>query len=758
MKRTFFCLYLLIASILTSAQVPGTWNEYFSFRNVQQLESVDDNVFALSGNGIFIYNTTNQEIQKITKLNGLSNVGLTCFAFCDSTSSFLIGYSDGTLDILHYPSLKVQSIPTIAQKNIYGSKNINSIAMHNDTAIIASDFGVLTFSMSSYKFISTTILSNDGSFVPTKSIAYYNNKIYAATTKGIFTVSLNYANLSDFSIWEKLTNISHENDTISHIAALNGTIYYAHINSADRNQDSIFKITNGKSEAFKTQKSNITHIYARNNQLCISSFASASIYNQDEMLKYQFDEISINSRFYDIVKLANGNIFVGDKYYGLYEYSTKNNIIPNCPLSNHVTDLYFQDNALHMVCGNIALWEKMYYNVKHYDGTWYGHSDWQYNNSICVYPVKNSGVYYVGTYGNGFSENEVAWETGKTFDASNSILQTYYLDKTQTVVNDITTDSKGTLWILNSGNNNPIVARDKNNNWYSYYIAQTSGNIINQKNLFKQFIIDRRGYKWLAGTGNLTVFYENGTLDNTDDDAIVRIPLADNEGTIASQTTCVVEDLNGEIWIGTNQGIAVHSSPSRVFRDRQNISRIKIEIDGEVGYLLSSENITCIAVDGANRKWIGTENSGIFLISENGTEQLLNYTKTNSPLPSNTIKSLAIDHTTGEVYIGTEEGLVSYTSDATAGDMAMNDIYIFPNPVRETYDGNIFIKGVVADAIIKITDISGNLVRTVNANGGTGVWDGRNTFGDRVSTGVYLIYISDETGEYTKVSKILFIH
>ena len=151
MRKYVVFIGLLIWCTISFAQVPGTWSEYFSFRSVQQLESVDDNVFALSENGIFIYNTTTQEIQKVTKLNGLSSVGLTCMSFCDSTSSFLIGYNDGTLDILEYPSLKVKSISTIANKSIYGSKKINTIAMHNDTAVIATEFGVLTFSMSSQK-------------------------------------------------------------------------------------------------------------------------------------------------------------------------------------------------------------------------------------------------------------------------------------------------------------------------------------------------------------------------------------------------------------------------------------------------------------------------------------------------------------------------------------------------------------------------------------------------------------------------------
>lgn len=757
MRKYVVFIGLLIWNTIGFAQVPGTWNEYFSFRNIQQLEAVDDNVFALSENGIFIYNTSTQEIQKVTKLNGLSTVGLSCMAFCDSTSSFLIGYGDGTLDILEYPSLRVHAIPTIANKSIYGSKKINSVVMKNDTAVIAAEFGVLTFSMTTKNFISTTILSDDGSYVAAKSVTADGDKIYVATTKGIFSSMLSSSNLSDFSLWTKFTGIPYENDTISQIATLNGTIYYAHKDISGAKKDSVFKIKNGIAEAFKTQKQNITRIAVRKDQLCISSNLSASIYNQEEKLTHQYDETTSNSKYCDIIKLNNDEVFVADRYFGLYDYHTKDNIIPDCPLSNHIMDMVFQDENLHIVCGNQSLWEKVYYNVKVPTGAWFGHSDWKANNSFCVYPVKNSKTYYIGTHGNGFFENSEVWESGTQYDESNTLLQTYYLYR-KTVIDDITVDSEGTLWLVNSGTSFPVVARDKNNNWYSYYIAKQSGNIVNQQNLYNQMLIDPRGYKWLSGTGYLTVFYENKTLDNTDDDKLVRIPLTDNEGSIAERTTCLAEDLDGEIWIGTSQGIAVHSSPSRVFKDRQSISRIKIEIDGEVGYLLSSESISCIAVDGANRKWIGTEKSGVFLISENGTEQLLNFTQNNSPLPSNAIRSIAIDHETGEVYIGTEEGLVSYIGDATIGNSAMNDVYVFPNPVRETYEGDVYIKGVVADATIKITDVSGNLVRTINANGGTAVWNGRNLYGDRVNTGVYLIYVSDETGKYTKVTKILFIN
>lgn len=755
MRKYVVFIGLLIWNTIGFAQVPGTWNEYFSFRNVQQLESVDDNVFALSKNGIFIYNTSSQEIQKVTKLNGLSTVGLTCMAFCDSTSSFLIGYNDGTLDILDYPSLKVKAISTIANKSLYGSKRINTIVMHSDTAIIATEFGVLTFSMSSQKFISTTILSNDGSYVPAKSVTVGNKTIYAATTKGIFSANLSNANISNFSSWTKLKNIPYENDTISHIAALNGTIYYAHKNIADASKDSVFKIHDGKAEAFKTQLNNIRSLSTHFNYLSITSTFSAIAYDHTEKIIYYFDtETHKEIKFInDIIRSFDNSFYICDNSHGLIFTNETNKILPQGPFNNTIADMQFINNTLYVVEGSPNLWSYGYFNQKDSKDNWYGHINYDIKNTICFHKINNSSLLYYGSFGNGLIECTNWWSYDTIYNQTNSLISNYSYGNNFDVIADITTDQSGNLWMLNPGSNAPLVVKDKNGLWYSFEHSKGTG-----ENLYSQLIIDKRNYKWMVGGYHITVFSENGTFYDKSDDLTIEIPLSDAEGTIARSTTCIVEDLSGEIWIGTNQGIAVHSSPSRVFKDRQSVSRIKIEIDGEVGYLLSSENITCIAVDGANRKWIGTENSGVFLISENGTEQLLNFTKNNSPLPANNITSIAIDHKTGEIFLGTQEGLVSYIGDATEGNTEMGNVKIYPNPVRETYDGDIYIQGLVADAIIKITDVSGNLVKNIVANGGTATWDGRNLYGDRVKTGVYLLYISDESATYTTVKKILFIN
>jgi len=754
MRKFIAYIVFFFLCALTFAQVPGTWNEYFSFRNVQQLESVDDNVFALSENGIFIYNTSSQEIQKITKLNGLSRVGLTCMAFCDSTSSFLIGYNDGTLDILDYPSLKVKAIPTIANKSIYGSKKINAIVMHNDTAIIATEFGVLSFSMKSRKFISTTILSNDGSYVPAKSVTVDDKTVYVATTKGIFSAAVQNANLSDYSSWAKLTDIPYENDTISHIAALNGTIYYAHKNTSDASKDSVFKITNGTAEAFKVQIEDVKQLKVVDNHLVIVSSTTANAYDENEILRNSVDNTQGVERFEDVAYVKSFlNAYMATTKYGIFD--TEKDIYPNCPQSNAISDVMYHEGRLLVTKGMFSKWEgTAMVDYMDYLGNWYSHKNWDVHNAKCVFVPKNSNKFYYGATGGLVSvEFFQWWEIDSIYDHTNSLLRQDILNSGKLdEVSDIATDSKNNLWIVNEYTTHPLVVKTPENKWYSYEIP-TIGRMS-----FEHFLIDSRGIKWLVGESKIVAYYENSTLDDSSDDLCVLIPLSDNEGVIANRSTCVAEDLEGDIWFGTKQGIAVHSSPSRVFKDRQSISRIKIEIDGEVGYLLSSESITCIAVDGANRKWIGTESSGVFLISENGTEQLLNFTKNNSPLPSNTIMSISINHNSGEVFLGTDKGLVSYVGDATAGDQAMSNVKIYPNPIRENYDGDIYISGLVTDAILKITDVSGNLVRTVTANGGTAVWDGRNSYGERVQTGVYLIYISDETATYTTVKKLLFIN
>jgi hypothetical protein len=180
-----------------------------------------------------------------------------------------------------------------------------------------------------------------------------------------------------------------------------------------------------------------------------------------------------------------------------------------------------------------------------------------------------------------------------------------------------------------------------------------------------------------------------------------------------------------------------------------------IEQGGYVENLLENEIINCILVDGANRKWIGTANSGAYLISADGTRELLHFNTDNSPILSNTIKTIAINGETGEVFFGTNKGIISYKNTATEPDSEFSNVVVYPNPVRRDYSGTIAIKGLVKNCDVRITDIAGNVIYTTQSLGGQAIWDGNNFEGRKASTGVYLIYCTNPDGSQRYVSKIL---
>ena len=220
----------------------------------------------------------------------------------------------------------------------------------------------------------------------------------------------------------------------------------------------------------------------------------------------------------------------------------------------------------------------------------------------------------------------------------------------------------------------------------------------------------------------------------------------------------MAEDLDGEIWIGTGKGVAVFYNPEAVFSaDGADCQQILIEQDGNVQLLLETEAVISLAVDGADHKWLGTQSSGAYMVSPDGTEQLLHFTPENSPLPSNTVIGIAIDEGTGEVFFATDQGMVSYRNTATEGGTSNACASVFPNPVRETWTGPIAITGLMRDSDVKVTDIAGNLVYRTTSQGGQAIWPGTDLSGNRVSTGVYMIFAADPEGASRCNTKVLVV-
>lgn len=288
--------------------------------------------------------------------------------------------------------------------------------------------------------------------------------------------------------------------------------------------------------------------------------------------------------------------------------------------------------------------------------------------------------------------------------------------------------------------------------------------IVNENDL-GQIIVDRWGQKWVQmryGNMNpnaLLVFNDGGTPENPADDQQKLLNSAVGSGAIPGNNVfAMAEDLKGAIWIGTEKGVAVFYAPEDVFSGRNfDAQRILVTQGAYVQYLLENETVTAIAIDGANRKWVGTDRGGVFLFSEDGTKQIYHFTMSTSPLLSDRITSLAISKD-GEVFIGTDKGVISFRSTATPANDTFGDVYAFPNPVKPDYEGYIAVKGLVSNAQVRITDVNGVAVYSTRAEGGQAVWDGKNFDGRKVRTGVYLVFASNDDGTERVVTKILFVN
>lgn len=488
---------------------------------------------------------------------------------------------------------------------------------------------------------------------------------------------------------------------------------------------------------------------------------------------YQLNEqeiYNINTR--GAVITQDGSIWIADYENGLIHNSGDKfeSIFPNGPLDNNIFALYTNKKDLWITAGGR---QDNWNNVGRApqfqlfrDGQWSYFTRNKYSEmlgfndivTLAVDPFDPDHV-FAGSWGGGILEFQ-GEQFLHRFTHKNSPLQTALPpdnDEYYTRIGGLDFDSEGNLWIVNSETTKQLVKLPREGEWESFSLPAIASN-----KQVGQLVITQYDDKWiLVPRGNdAYVVDKSGTQKQR---LLVTSYFNNGENEIfnrMSDVYSIAEDIEGAIWIGTSKGVAVYNNPERIWTS-DNFYAVQPSLDLNDGLyhpLLETETVNAIAVDGANRKWIGTKNSGIYLISENGEKEILHFTKENSPLLSNTITTIAINQLSGEVFIGTDEGLISYQGDAIEGKNTFENVYVYPNPVRENYDGPVTITGLVENTDIKITDISGNLVYSTSSLGGQSVWDGKNLNGNRVRTGVYLVFCADEFGEETHITKLLFIN
>lgn len=753
--------FLINSFYLFSQEYLGSWTSYLPYNRASKIAIAQNKIYCSTNGGLFYYNEADNSLNKFSKENGLSDSDISTIAYSKSNDVLLIAYTNANLDLVSGNT--IFNLSDIKRKAILGDKNIYSIYFLNDNAYLACGFGIVVVDLLKKEIKETYYIGKDGEQIKVNSISSDAQNLYAGTDQGLYYADLSSTNLIDFNNWQKHSRFSDSNDIISSLTEGNGTIYLVQENTLS-GEDSIYYNKYGVWEPYPFfQSEKIQSLRYNNSRLIVCSRYLLDVFSETgENIKHLFTGSPYSADFGE-----NDVMWIADKIEGLIKNPNsweKITLIPEGPMAINIAGMTFSNGKLLGVAGGTtSSWGNLFVAAQVYEYENKEWSNWKRDTikdliDIEVDPLNNER-YFAASWGYGLLEFNNG-ELQEVYKDHNSSLQTIIPGGNFFRLGGLDFDKEGNLWVTNSGVAEPLSVLKTNGEWKSFPIS----NAVNAPNM-ADIIITETGHKWiiLQGGRGLFVFDDKNTFENDDDDEYVKLSIVDkNGGVITNEVYSIAEDRDGNIWVGTNQGPLIYYSPYRIFSDdnfyAQQIIIPRNDGSGFGDPLLGTESITCIEVDGANRKWLGTSGGGVYLVSDDGLDQIYEFNTDNSPLLSNTITDIEINDQTGEVFFGTEGGIISFIGDATQPDEIFTDVYVYPNPVRESYAGDIIVSGLIENTYVKITDINGNIVHETISLGGQAIWDGKNYAGDRVATGVYLVFCTSEDGFQTIVTKLLFIH
>jgi hypothetical protein len=774
MKRpinVLFFIFTLLNTLTAQGDLKiGQWRTYLPYQAGTYVTQSNSHVYWATGLSVLKMDKNDFSLEYMDKSNSLNDVGTRLVRYNKVNNNLMVVYRNSVIDLVK-PSGSTKTLSDIFNnQSIIGDKIIYDVFFSGDSAYLACSFGIVKLDMKRNEFISTTFTKQR-----VFSIAVFNGQIYAATEGGIFSVKNDpRINVVDFKQWKQLGAADgFPPQYQSNVLSIFNEKLYFNVN------DTLFTFQNGLPlSVFSRPTRNFKFLTAEGANLLVGTQCNvdcdAAVYVLDKNNQVSQIADNCNDRTLYGIEDEKGRTWFADQYPGFrFSSSTKTNCSTptfNSPFFSTATDIAVTDTSVYVAAGGIEginarlspdgvtrLIKGKWVNINPFTHKILADS----GAGVDFYRIainKTTRKVYAGTYWGGLVEivNDVPV---KVYNDNNSALQGAIGDEQRERIGGLAYDKKGNLWISNSSAPSPIVVLKSDNKWVKMQPAPLGANTT------LQLVIDSVGFKWLVVNGSqsgLLVFDEGKDIDNLSDD---RMRFLDN-GTLPTELqnariNCIAVDLDGRVWVGTSSGIAVYECGNDPFRATCRGRLVVSALDGIGEYLLKDKSVNYIAIDGANRKWFGTS-VGIFVQSADGKDEVAKFNSENSPLLSNNITALGIRQSTGEVFIGSDRGLMSYRSDAITGfEFNKDTAYAYPNPVRPDYQGPIAIKGLARDANVKITDVNGTVVYETRSLGGQAIWDGRDFSGRRASTGVYLVFATNtrnlDAGDAV-VAKILFIN
>lgn len=770
-------LILSVISFLSmslAAQIPvGQWRVHSSFHSITSVVDAGDRLYALGDNNLFSVTFDDSYMETINKVDGLSESSISKIAYDKGNSCLVIVYTNANIDVID-ASGEIHNIRDLYVKEMSADKSVYDIMFIGQTAYLATGFGIVALNLDKYEVKDTYIIGTEGGIAPVYSLTKDDTYIYALMGESVKRAPITGKNLLDYNSWESGFITLPDNATkYVGIELFAGSFVVV----ADRGD--IYRSVDGSwSVIYENSTKNYVWLHRCDNNLVVGGSGPDGIIRFDaswnRIAIYGFPAVG------DAL-IHEGIYWIAAYTEGLVKHSpgVKTDILrPNGPYLKYSQKLTFDGERILVAPGHSWLnrgmregailmysnnsWSS--YNSRNTDATLITPDNYFYDVVSVAVDPSNPKHIFATTWGEGVYEflddNVVALYNNENTNGVLKYISNYGPHYVR--ADGLTFDKEGNLWVLLSleaaaGTYNNVCYMTPDKVWHE----ATGFSPLETCATLQQLLLHPNGQKWIRSarsTPGIFVKYENKSRFFT--------TFTDKDGNILTPSFIydMAIDRNGDVWVGTSEGPIVFNTPNKVFELSYRCTRIKIPRNDGTGladYLLGEVEVTAIAIDGGDRKWIGTSKSGVYVVSSDGQITYNHFTAENSMLPSNDISSIAIDSKSGSVFIGTSDGLVEYRDGTTEPVKKFDEskIKVFPNPVRPDYTGMITVEGLEENCVVKITDASGNLVYDGNSVGGSLSWDGKNYHGTYVSSGVYYFHLfnTDENNSRSNAAKVLII-
>lgn len=752
-------LFILLGLVFQSQAQDFTddWVGHFSFNQVEDIAQGNGRIYGASENAVFIFSTLDGSTRTLTTVNGLSGNTISAIYFSEAFDTLLIGYDNGIMDIVVGNSNNVITVVDIFNRPSISPdrKRINHFIESNGFAYISTGFGISLYDLGQLEFDDTYFIGDNGAQLNITQTAIQEEFIYAASTDGgLRRAIVGNTNIIDFNNWSTILPGVFEG-----VAALDDALFLVTGNQ-------VLRSTNGTNFLpFLSFPQAITDLEPNETFISIVYPGNARVYDSNGGLIASFTNIEGFDTSYRASLIENGILYIATAGTGVASIVLDNTslitqILPNGPLNNNAFNLASSPGIVYAVHGDYTA----SYNpspVRSRGVSKFSEQSWinartdslldaRNLTHVTINPSNPSQV-FISSFIDGLVElsEDVPLIL---YDTNNSSLEPVPTTVNNVRINSTAFDRDGNLWIANARGLNTIHRLSPG----GQFTPINFGDVVADPTAVSgsdDLVIGPDGKVYLASSNSGLLGFDPAT------NQVARLFGEDGAANLPIDDIRSLEfDLNGTLWVGTRLGLRLLFNPASIFEDGLvSTNAIIILQDNIPQELLNDQVVTDILVDGSNNKWVATADSGVFYFSPNGQETLLHFTTSNSPLPSNNVQDVAIDEASGTVYFGTLRGLVAFQGSETAPAENLENVIVYPNPVRPNFGGEVRVEGLTANTNVKITDLVGNLVYEENTTGGSINWD-TTAFGrHKVASGVYLILITGPQALETQISKLMII-